>query len=102
MGVITVMPSHSHRSSQPEADSNIPVVDAEFVDTPPGYGFDDLDFTELERSIVLACHPKANDYVVKLIEALRKSEVYKTVRRIAREKSNGNEELAVVTMFSLA
>src|SRR5271168_5014361 len=99
------MPSHSHRnSSQPELDSinNIPVVDAEFVDTPPGSGFDDLDFTELERSIVLACHPKANDYVVKLIEVLRKSEVYKTVRRIAREKSNGNEELAVVTMFSLA
>lgn len=98
------MASHYHRNlsdSQPEPD-NVEVLDAEFVDNMPGSGFEDLDFTELERAMVLSCHPKANDYVLKLVEALRVSPVYKTIRKVAKEKSNGNDELAVVTMFALA
>lgn len=91
------MPSHRHRHpsySQPEPD-NVEVLDA-------GSGFEDLDFTELEKAMMLSCHPKANDYVLKLVEALRVSTVYKTIRKVAKEKSNGNDELAVVTMFALA
>ena len=98
------MPSHHHRhqsDSQPEPN-NFEVLDAEFVDSVAGSGFEDLDFTELERAMVLSCHPKANDYVLKLVEALRVSTVYKTIRKVAKEKSNGDDELAVVTMFALA
>lgn len=101
------MAGHRHRNnhhssdSQPEPD-NVEVLDAEFVDNMAGSGFEDLDFTELERAMMLSCHPKANDYVLKLVEALQVSTVYKTIRKVAKEKSNGNDELAVVTMFALA
>ncbi len=98
------MAGHRHRhqsDSQPEPD-NFEVLDAEFVDSVAGSGFEDLDFTELEKAMMLSCHQKANDYVLKLVEALRVSTVYKTIRKVAKEKSNGDDELAVVTMFALA
>lgn len=100
------MAGHRHRhpsDSQPEPEA-IETVDAKSGHKLSGHKsvFSDLDFTELEKAMVIVCHVDTIDYLDTLVDALGESKVYEIIRDTVKKKAEGDEELAMATMFSLA
>ncbi len=98
------MPSHYHRH---QSDSQPEPYDYDETDHTPRtpndpFGFEELDFTDMEQAMVMVCHPQAEDYVLKIIETLSKSEVYKRVQGVVSKKCRDDKDLEMKMMFALA